>query len=105
VQLVEEHDEDAVVRIRRQRQHFADRVRIPPRGLGQTGLDAHELEILDRLRLAVLENLEVPGRQSLDDAAVTLGIDVDGDEYGLSAKDGGTLLCRLLAGYRGCAAG
>src|SRR6185503_5313888 len=63
---------------------------------GQHGLDAHELEILDSLRLAVLENLEVFGLQPLDDAAVALGIRIDGDEHRFPAKHRRALLLGIL---------
>ena len=50
--------------------------------------------VLDRLRLAVLEDLEVRRLQALDDLAVALRIHIDGDEDGLAAKDGWPLLLR-----------
>ena len=67
VQHVEKHDEDAVVRIGRQRSISLSVVRIAPLGFGEHRFDAHELDVLDGLRLAVLEDLEVRGLQALDD--------------------------------------
>ena len=80
VQLIEKDDEDAVVRIGGLPQHLADRTRIAALGLRQARLDAHELDVLDGLRLAVFEDLKVLGLQPFDDFSVTLRIDIDGDE-------------------------
>ena len=92
VQRVQVHDEDAVVRVGGLLERFALVVRIDPFALRQARLDADELEVLDLLRLAVLEDLEVGRRQPFDGAPVLLRIGIDGHEHGARAKRGRALL-------------
>jgi hypothetical protein len=94
VELIEEHDEHAVVRVPGELEHFPEVVGIAPRGLRRAGLDSDELNRLDGLRLAVLEDLEVRRFQALDDLAVALRVHVDGDEYGLATETRRPLLLR-----------
>ena len=88
------------MRIPGELEHFLEVVRIAPRGLRRAGLDADELDRLDGLRLAVLEDLEVRRFQAFDDLAVALRVHIDGDEDGLAAEHGWPLLLRgrLLLG-------
>jgi hypothetical protein len=90
----------AVVRVPGELQHLLEVVGIAPRRLRGAGFDAHELDRLHRLRLAVLEDFEVRRLQALDDLAVALRVHIDGDEDGLAAEHGRPLLLRrrLLLG-------
>ena len=94
VQRVEIDDEHAVVRIGGLIERLPLRVRIAPLALRQARFDAHELEVLDLLRLAVFEDLEVVGRQSFDDPAVALRVGIDGDEHGPRPECRRTLILR-----------
>ena len=64
--------------------------------LRDSGTDVHVLETLDLLRFSILENLEVLGRQAVDDAAVLQGIDIDGDEVRAGAEDRALRVGRFL---------
>ena len=70
---IEKQHEDARARILHHRARLGNRVRIPPRvqHRGRANLDA--LELLDRLRPAVLEHLELVLREVADRDAVRVG--------------------------------
>ena len=70
------------------------RDRIAPLGRRREGVELEEVEALDRLRLAVLENLEVFGFQPLDDLPVDGGIGVDAYEVRPAAENRSLLRLR-----------
>ena len=64
---VHEDDEHAVARIRRHVEAGALRHGIAPFGVRRERVELEEVERIDLLRLAVLEDLEVLRREPLDD--------------------------------------
>ncbi len=93
-QHVDEDDEHAITRVRRLVEPGALRRGIGALDIGGEGLELDEVEALDLLRLAVLEDLEVVCLEPLDDLAVPGGICIDSDEVSPAAKD------RALLGSR-----
>ena len=79
------------------------RRRIAALGFRREGVELDEVEALDRLRLAVFENLEVVRREPFDDLAVLEGIRVHADEVRAAAEHRPLLRLRrrrLLTGRR-----
>src|SRR5262249_28843422 len=91
---VEEDDEDAGAGILRRLTRFFDGVRLTPQILRQVAANDHVLELLDLLRRAALEDLEVTLREVRDRRAILRGIDVHADVVRLGAE-------RWLRGLRG----
>ena len=92
VKSIEIDDEEAIARIGGLALTVGDRRGVPPIRVNRARGEGDELEGLDRLRLAVLEDLEVLRRQPLDEPVLAARIDVDVDEVRVRAKD----LRRLL---------
>ena len=84
---IEEHDEQARARALRHRQRFANRVRLHPGVLRSGGADDDVLELLDALRDAAFEDLEVGLGEIRDRRAILhRRRDVDADVVGLGAE-------------------
>ena len=101
VLLVEEEDEHALVGARRRhdgrRRGLRHRGSGPPHGRHGRALDA--VDGLDRLRLAVLQHLEVVGREVGDEPALAVGDDgvhLDDDRGAVEGLGGGCGRRRLL---------
>ena len=95
---IDDDDEDAVARIGGELEPASSASRGSRRSA--SGVQVSKVmysEALDRLRLAVLEDLEVVLRQSFDDPAVfRRGIGVDADVVRAGAEDRRPLGLRLL---------
>ena len=88
VVVVEVDHEHSIAWILRELVPFLLRVRIAAKRVGRIRFDADELEAVNGLRLAVLEDLKVCRRQSFDDAAVSSRVDIHLHEVGAAAENG-----------------
>ena len=96
---IEKDDEHTRARILRGLPPRFDAVRLASQILGQVALDQHPLELLDLLRRAALDDLEILLTEVGHRRAVLVGgIDVDADVVRLGAE---RRLCRRLRRRRG----
>ena len=77
VKRVQQDDEDAAVRIGGRRERLPLCVGIAAHDIRWIRLDPNELDRLDGLWNAVLEDLEIVPRQALHDPAIPVWVDVD----------------------------
>ena len=96
----QDDDDDAIARVGGELEPFARRQVRPPLIVRRPRVGPDELERLDRLRLAVFEDLKFVARQPFDDTPLDGGIGVDADVSRAAAEYRRLLRTLLLPLWR-----